>query len=208
MAGEDAKYQSWVEPAAALERAIKKYGTKPTATEALGNRLRDGLLLSVARNTRTKPRDTPEQANQYLILPANVWERVQGGWLVQSLWVTGQLDVWFDHGNTRFSCHGVRFDPVGLDEFLGPAPVAPAPAVASPPTPELVSKHGGGAPSKDFWPDLWIAIAAQLYLGDLKPKKQAELEEAMSAWATLKGKNVGESTIRRHAAKLWKIIEK
>ena len=77
---------------------------------------------------------------------------------------------------------------------------------ASPPT--SLPKHPGGAPPKDFWPDLWIAIAAQLYNGELQPTRQADIEEAMPAWGSNHGKKLSEATARRHAPKLWNLLKR
>ena len=61
----------------------------------------------------------------------------------------------------------------------------------------------GGRPAAAWWDDLWIEIARQLYVGDLHPKKQADIESAMVAWVSRFGRDVAVSTIRIRARKLW-----
>jgi hypothetical protein len=194
------EFKAWVEPDQALDRAIAKYGTKFAAVEVVGLRLRDGLLASAARNSLTKPSGSPERANSYIMLHKEVWERIRGSWLDQPLWKSGQLEVWFDHGNTRFSCHGIRFDPAGLDEFL-PTSIPAEGTVTAP------AKHAGGKPPKDIWERVWVEIAARLYSGALIPSKQADIESAIMEISLALGDGVETAAARRHAKPLWQKIK-
>lgn len=78
---------------------------------------------------------------------------------------------------------------------------SPAPQVATNP-----SKVGGRPPAA-FWDDLWAAIAADLYLGRLFPKSQADIERAMADWLDANGHGAAESTIRARARRLWDRID-
>jgi hypothetical protein len=64
----------------------------------------------------------------------------------------------------------------------------------------------GGRPPADWWDDLWIEICRQLFTGDLKPAKQAHVENAMKTWAAQNGHDVGDSSIRPRARKLFSAI--
>ncbi|MET4323713.1 hypothetical protein [Bradyrhizobium sp. RT5a] len=65
----------------------------------------------------------------------------------------------------------------------------------------------GRRPPADWWDDLWIEIARQLYVGDLKPKRQADIENAMSDWLSRRGSGAATSTIRERARRLWQVIK-
>jgi hypothetical protein len=67
-------------------------------------------------------------------------------------------------------------------------------------------KTGGGRPSKVFWDDLWAEIAKQLYVGDLKPDRQADIERAMHDWITANGYSSGETQVRERARKLFILL--
>lgn len=66
----------------------------------------------------------------------------------------------------------------------------------------LVSNKGGRPPA-EFWDDMWAAIASALYVGDLDPKSQADIERAMASWIDANGQSAADSTIRRRARRLW-----
>jgi len=65
----------------------------------------------------------------------------------------------------------------------------------------------GGRPPAEWWDDLWIEIFRQIWLGDLKPKVQADIEDAMMTWAVSKDHNPATSTIRARARKLWAVYQ-
>ena len=80
-----------------------------------------------------------------------------------------------------------------------PAPPNETQSVAS----EVPAIGKGGRPPAPFWDDMWAAIAAALYGGELAPKTQADIEKAMADWIELNGHSAGESTIRGRARRLW-----
>jgi hypothetical protein len=49
-------------------------------------------------------------------------------------------------------------------------------------------------------------MCRQLYVGDLKPKTQADIERAMHQWISDRNESAGETTIRERASKLWRAI--
>ncbi len=71
----------------------------------------------------------------------------------------------------------------------------------------LKSNWGGRRPAK-FWDDLCAEIAAQLYMGDLKPDTQADIERAMHNWLNGNGFEAADSVVRERASKLMKLIHK
>jgi hypothetical protein len=86
----------------------------------------------------------------------------------------------------------------------GEQPKAPS-AVKSKAAPSVPK---GGRPKADWWDDLWVEICRQIYEGELIPKRQADIERAMLEWVTNRGEDVGATTIRPRASKLWKAIGK
>jgi len=64
-----------------------------------------------------------------------------------------------------------------------------------------------GRPTAAFWDDMWASIASDLYTGDLKPRTQAELEQAMLQWIEDHGQTAATSTVRGRARRLWDLIQ-
>jgi hypothetical protein len=63
--------------------------------------------------------------------------------------------------------------------------------------------HSGGRPLAKHWDEMWAAIAVKLYLGDLKPQTQAEIERAMKDWFAAHDIDVGDTPVRDRARTLW-----
>lgn len=68
-------------------------------------------------------------------------------------------------------------------------------------------KGRGGRPPAEYWDQLWAAIATALYFGDLKPKRQVDIEKAMADWIADHGHSASPSNIRKRARILWQNIE-
>jgi hypothetical protein len=81
-----------------------------------------------------------------------------------------------------------------LDELVA-APLQ-SPPVSSP-------KNPGGKPLAAHWDDMWSSIAVQLWQGDLQPKTQADISNAMLEWFSLAGIEIGETAVRARARQLW-----
>jgi hypothetical protein len=64
-----------------------------------------------------------------------------------------------------------------------------------------------GRPPASFWDDMWAAIACDLYVGTLKPRTQAEVEQAMLTWIEDHGFTAATSTVRARARRLWDRLE-
>jgi hypothetical protein len=131
-----------------------------------------------------------------------------------AFWQTGdirfEMDEFTDTLNrTSVRYFGVRFEPKGIEEMIASA--APPVSLEPPDTPQvqpLANPSKGGRPRKEFWDDFWIEICGRIYEGDLKPKTQADLERAMIEWVENRGYEVGETTIKAAARKLfnaWKL---
>lgn len=69
-------------------------------------------------------------------------------------------------------------------------------------------RNDGGRPVAAHWDSMWAAIAVDLYLGDLQPKTQADIEKAMFRWLADHDISAGDSTVRGRARRLWHEIER
>ncbi len=72
---------------------------------------------------------------------------------------------------------------------------------------EQPSKNKGGKPLAGHWDEMWATIAVQLYVGDLQPETQADIERAMLGWFVDRDLDVGETAIRERARQLWRKYE-
>ena len=61
----------------------------------------------------------------------------------------------------------------------------------------------GGRPSKSWWEDCIIEISRQIYLGELKPKRQADVAKAMHEWIASNDYEVGETQVKQRARKVF-----
>ena len=95
--------------------------------------------------------------------------------------------------------YDVRFEPDAVRAIIGNAT-----SPKQTPPDSTGGRNQGGAPPKAWWDDFWIEICGRIYDGDLKPEKQADLERAMHDWAVQHGHDVGETTIKNAAWKLFK----
>ena len=94
----------------------------------------------------------------------------------------------------------IRLDGV---HFLGSSLQVLMPVSSNPETVTAPAMNPGGRPPKGWWDDLWCAVWGQAYHGDLKPKRQADVERAMIDWAEQHGHSVSESVVRPLARKMF-----
>lgn len=113
-------------------------------------------------------------------------------------WRVGDFETWIDR-RTKVQAFGVSFSRPAIEALIAPAIANRQPARAA---------QVNGRPPAAFWDDLWIEICRQLYVGELVPRKQSDLEAAMMDWAIKHGHDPSESTIRPRARKLWTALQK
>ena len=65
----------------------------------------------------------------------------------------------------------------------------------------------GGKPLAAHWDRMWSSIAVRLWLGDLKPKRQADVKEAMLAWFADNEIEIGDTAVTERARQLWQKME-
>ena len=70
------------------------------------------------------------------------------------------------------------------------------------------TKNQGGRPPAAFADEMMCAIWALIYQGDLKPKRQAEVEKALLDWATAHNYELGVTAAREKARRIFTTISK
>lgn len=197
-------YAEWWTPSQVLKK-LSHWGFETTAPW-VSTRLSANMIEAAAGAFQKA--NAREAAKQVVMLPPEVWN----GWAClvdHNFWDTGDVTLY-----TRGSGYGghligtwfdVRFNPKGFEGVVTLPAISPLP-VALPPAP--VQQNAGGRPAKGWWEDLWIEIGRQLYEGDLKPDKQADIEKAMHDWLATIGETASEETIRSRARKLYRALSK
>lgn len=86
-------------------------------------------------------------------------------------------------------------------EFIESEHAAPMPQGSQ------IAKNTGGKPLAEHWDAMWAAIAVQLWLGDLKPVKQADIKIAMLDWFNANEIEIGDTAVTQRARKLWQAMQ-
>jgi hypothetical protein len=170
-------------------------------------------------------------------VPRDVWAHVLGSETYLSQWDGWKnsdviLAMQGAHRTTfTLKYYGVRLFPATFQNFLNglteqvpksngllaeaaeavgvrrtPGSIRPSAVPIEMPAPQ--AKHGGGAPRKEFWDDLWLAMFERLWLTDWKPKNQTEVENAMLYWAAKQGHKLGSTIVKKPAGKLFLLTKK
>jgi hypothetical protein len=212
-------FANWLTPQQAFQRVREILGHDPD--KAIWERLIGGIIRTVAlKSSRASPPNAePQITDGPGGIPARYWGHFSG--LTQSdFWQTADARFYFPAERKRVShptvirCFDVRLHPADVETSFPPLR-GTSPAVASPvqetPPPDAepaTAANRGGRPRKDWWDDFWIDICGQIYEGTLRPARQADLERAMLDWVSDHGHDVGETTIKSAARKLfraWKL---
>lgn len=206
------EYGRWVPVVAAIQRLNERLKLPGESVRALMPYLRTGRIRAGASSCQADSNP-----------PTGVVEIESDRWPSDmkdsaGLWRTGTLQIAYP-GNQRPYTHlvylGVRLENHRLGELIGAvAPVLPevtyasaAPSAPNPPQAAPVP-HAGGAPRKQFWDDLFIAMFDGIWQGTLKPRRAADLERAMLDWASANGHQLSESSVKTPARKLFAAYNK
>jgi hypothetical protein len=193
----------WLTPSQAVEILNAAYppGSR-VSKQVLLERLRGGMVQAIAGNSVLEGRRQPREV--FYKIPAEDWTRVD---TVDILWVTGDLTYRRREDgrleNTIARHYNVRFEPQEVRAIVAHLN-AGSEQPPKQPEPSALESNKGGRPRKDWWDDFWIDICRQIYEGDLKPARQADLERAMLDWVSAHGYEVGETSIKTAARKLFK----
>lgn len=133
-------------------------------------------------------------------VPPEFW----GGRAMVPNWESGDFTAQVrQNGSEReWRAFGVTFE---RSQIVAMAPPK-ADATASQQTAITKDRSKGGRPTKTDWEAVMIELARQLYFGELIPKVQADIEEAIAKHLASDGVSISESTIRDHARPLWRVI--
>ena len=135
-------------------------------------------------------------------VPARFWLS-HGGETMSQDWDIGDFDTWVSipNGQTRWWAYGVSFSREGIELLI-------APHLSLQSGNNGASRKLGGRPPAAWWDDLWIEMCRQIHVGDLKLTRQADIAAAMADWASARGHDPGDSTIKERARKLWYALHK
>jgi hypothetical protein len=144
-------------------------------------------------------------------IPKHFWW-AKGEAALKQNWVTGDFKTWIDR-KIPLEAYGVKFmredilAMVGSDAAAVPAEEQPSVDQGSVLDGATIATSRAGRRPDERWEDVLIDIAAQLYLGDLKPMKQADLENAMLDCAAKLKFFPSESSAKLRARKMWRRLE-
>lgn len=222
-------FDKWITPMEALAILRAAFGDPHTnPRETMRSALMAGLVLGVAGRTSRYNGKTVQELEP---IPPKAWENIR---TTDDVWTTshttygeqltsrayGPTTVTVSAFEVRFHLDAVRkLVPKSSMPPMPPTPTATWESLRSRPraTPQQVGpkfsipelqKPKGGRPRKDFWEDLYIDVGYQIYIGDLKPKTQADVQRAMEQWVSDHGHEAGETVMKAAAKKLflaWKL---
>lgn len=201
--------KEWISAAEAFDRVSSAFGWD-VAEGAICSRAEAGLI-----QTKTERLTIDGDPADGTSIPREFW-REEGKAFLSFNWHTGDFSALAN--GRRMRVYGVSFSVRGIRalEATSPREGIRSRLVTND---ELISgkcrPHGsripsdhhasksGGRPPAGWWDDMWIEICRSLYEGDLKPKRQSDIQSAMLTWAMEHGYSPADSTIKERARKLW-----
>lgn len=206
------EFNDWFTPDDVLEGLGDRYEGTVRKREVM-ELLKAGLAVAVARHGQPDSRKTASEA--FVEIPQSLWNKWDdiGD---HHFWETGQAIFEVHHSDSTgyggythtYRFFDVRFDPdcfpdmaaasqpkvlsYGLDEVEDRALVKSAADAEEPrdlggaePLPS--PRRRVGRPSKEYWEELLVEIMRQIWRGDLKPRRQADVQHAMAEWIVEQG---------------------
>ena len=202
-----------------------KSGAQDKAKEALLKLLKSGAIRSIATTYDGNPLGLSELDREADYEPNGGYYRLKGRdvALTNDFW--GLIEwrgegatVDWDFGIFAYSYYprgrnckqfetasGVQLEQSALRRLVGEtawdsfSTQSPSANIsASPPI-----KNAGGRPPAAFADDLMCAVWASIYRGDFMPARQADIEKALKTWAVDQGHELGDTSARDKARKIW-----
>jgi hypothetical protein len=206
--------KDWYTPDQVFQHLVNRLGPMQ-AQAAIWKRVRDGMIRTFAsrRSLRKGRYGAPEPILKPAVIEAGAWVKYES--IPSQFWRGEAVFVISDRfSSDTVSCFDIRLDPAHVEREwpdITEPPVIEQNADATvadlrPPAdalPVLGTKHAGGAPRKEFWDDLFIEMFERLWLGTFTPTRAADLERAMLDWASAKGFDLGETSVKAPARKLF-----
>jgi hypothetical protein len=206
----EALYRSWWTPAYALAQLPDSWSTD-TKKRWIAERLRGGIIKAAANAFQR--RIDKQATRKHVVVEASLWK----GWSVladHDFWANGDV-TFYDAISTGYggvvtvTFFSVRFEPDAFSEFIQTHRHSQVRSARSElPQADPPERNRGGRPAKEYWEPLLIEMARQLYAGDLQPRRQADIENAMHDWLASNGHQGGETQVRQRAKTLWEAIQK
>jgi hypothetical protein len=207
------KEEEWISAAAAEQLLKPAFGTYK-ARLTICKRAYSGMIRARAQRFTQDSR-----AADNVDIPKIFWW-AEGHQALNQNWTAGDFDTWADFskltgnphlsgGKIHLQAFNVSFLRADIETLIPSGTLAPAAAPAAAPAVDLAQStpSKGGRYAAEFWDNLWVEICRQLYEGDLKPKKQADIEKAMMDWIAERDETAGVTTVRERARKLWQAIK-
>jgi hypothetical protein len=199
-----AELASWWTPKEAALYAATCLDPASSANNAVWQRLVGGMIEAAATMSSASLAggQLPNVDESPALIPRHFW----GKFLERGSDIWGAGDALFRIEGVKFQCFGVKLNPADVRGSL-PSPRPSQKQWTDKPEnteSERLPINHGGRPRKEWWDDFWIAICGEIYEGNLKPKRQADLEKAMLDWAAKHGHEMSEAAARVAARKLFK----
>jgi hypothetical protein len=177
-----------------------------TAIVQLRRELEAGRVTAISHEGIWRNGEESGRAH-YLVVPTWAWP-LHDLKPSDDFWDTGFLERGFPKLSPTFNVrdgikfYDVRFHPSGLAAQGMPTLDEPASASSK----EVFTPSKGGRPAKPWWDDLWVEINRQIYVGELQPDRQSNIEKAMLDWAETHGGTLSEASARVAARKLFRAL--
>jgi hypothetical protein len=191
--------EEWITAAEAAALLKPGFGTYE-AQMTICARAHSGMIRARAQRFIMTTDRSKERIRDNFEIPKEFWW-AEGYQALKQNWTAGDFETWTRDQETRLQAFGVSFLRGEIERLIPPATAKSAAA----PTP---SAAAGGRLAAEWWDDLWVEICRQLYTGELIPKKQTDIENAMKDWLATRGEHPADSTIRPRGRKLWQAIGK
>jgi hypothetical protein len=211
------EFEKWLRPRQALNLVAQYFFEFSHVPNAILGRLQGGAVQAAAVSS--------DAIKGSPVLIDNVlWSHLAMG-NKPDWWDTGDVKVYRQGSQYRATFegwfYGVRFEPTAINEIIAGRSkivIKPTEATTAQLQPEVktsapkgasnvISASRAGRPRKDFWDDLIIATCRAIWLGDLKPQTQAEIERWMLDWASVNGHAISETSVKAPAKKVFNAFQ-
>jgi hypothetical protein len=207
------EFGTWLPASVAINTVIKGTGDWTTASSSMLQRLGDGLIRSCAEHAIEFREGETEGMKSLVSIPLHVWQFLsdEPQAAFADYWRTNDAIVQIPDSHSPLDIvlklYGIRMDPSGVQKMVPTQIIqlAAPPASVQPKQSEQANK--GGRPRKEFWDDLLIAMFVKIWNGELTPQSQADIERAMLDWAQENGEQLGDTSVKGPAKKLFRSLK-
>ena len=193
--------EEWISASQAREIVSRGWRDEGKPTDAICGRAKQGAVRAKAWQWVTIENGQRYEKRDHSI-PPSFWDDVS---MTQN-WSHGDFASAIYPDDTKFEIEaiGVTFERTGIEAM---APPIVCTLVSTQPVATAASSRPGRLPYDD-WEAVMIEMARQLFVGDLQPKKLADIERAIADYLLANGVTRSESTVREHARPFWNMYER